>query len=180
MKSFKKNLCNDSACIDSDIKLYYHSIFKIAFTFVKNKCDSEDIVQETFLEFLMNKHQFESEEHEKAWLIKVVINKSKDFLNSYWNKNTEVLSEKTSFEFTKEESDLFDVISSLDEKYKTVIYLYYYEKYTISEIVFIINSNSNNVCQLLKRGRSKIKRILENDYDYHKNISKRFQLKNNL
>lgn len=165
LNSVKEDLCFDVTYINSIIKLYYHSIFRVAYTFVRNKHDSEDITQDTFLELLKNNQPFESEEHKKAWLIKVAINKSKNFLNSYWNKNTEALRENIPCELTKEEFDLFGAVSSLDEKYKVVIHLFYFEKYTIPEIADILNSNSNSVKTLLVRGRKKIKRKLGDDYD---------------
>jgi RNA polymerase sigma-70 factor (ECF subfamily) len=170
LKSIKEDLCIDATYMDSIIKLYYHSIFRVAYIFVKNKHDSEDITQETFLELLKNNQPFGSKEHEKAWLVRVAINKSKNFLNSYWNRNTEALREDIPFKFTKKEFDLFDAISSLDGKYKTVIHLFYFEKYTIPEIANILDSNSSSVNTLLIRGRKKIKRKLGDDYDDKKII----------
>lgn len=104
--------------------------------------------------------KFESEEHEKAWLIRVTINCSKNLLQSGFLKNTSELKEDIIFE-TKERHDIYYAVQKLPLKYRTIIYLYYYEDYKINQISKIIRVNENTVKSRLARARQKLKQDLE-------------------
>lgn len=104
--------------------------------------------------------KFENEEHEKAWLIRVTINCSKNLLNSKFLKNTTELKEDIVFK-TKERHDIYYAVQELPLKYRTIIYLYYYENYKINQISKIIKTNENTVKSRLARAREKLKQNLE-------------------
>lgn len=105
---------------------YFNMIYKLALSQTKDKQHAEDVCQDVFLKFLSSDKEFTSEEHAKAWLIRVAINASKSIFTSSWFKKTVPLSEGENIAFeTKEESNVFYAVADLPFKYKTVIHLFY-------------------------------------------------------
>ena len=127
-----------------------------------NKESSEDVFQEVFLRLAKKMPNFESEEHEKAWLIKVTINCSKNVVNSKFAKNTTELNEEIIFE-TKERHDIYYAVQELPLEEKTIIHLYYYENYKINEISKILKIKENTLKSKLKRIREKLKLEMEEE-----------------
>ncbi|MCI5603226.1 MAG: RNA polymerase sigma factor [Lachnospiraceae bacterium] len=141
------------------------SVYRLCFSYLKNVTDTEDIVQETFVKAFMRDKAFENERHEKGWLIMTAGNLCKDLLSHWWRKNRnlddyETLQAKAGFDI----DETFIEIMKLPPKYKTVIYMYYYEEYSTREISEILKKNKSTVCSLLKRGREILKeRLGENN-----------------
>ena len=146
--------------LESMIEKYSDMVYRLALTRTKSKENSEDVYQEVFLRLYRKLPKFESEEHEKAWLIRVTINCSKNLLNSSFFKNTTNLEEEISFE-NKERHDIYYAVQSLSLKYRTIIYLYYYEGYRINEISKILKINENTVKTRLSRAREDLKQKIE-------------------
>ncbi len=124
--------------------------------------DTEDIFQTVFMKYLLSSNEFESDEHEKAWFIRVTINCCKDLLKSFFKKNTvplEIIAEQ-SVEMPSENSHVLEAVLSLPKKYKEVVYLYYYEEYTAVEISKILSKNVNTVYTLLSRAKALLKEKL--------------------
>ena len=145
--------------VHKSILKYSNSIVRVAFAYVKNIADAEDIAQDTFLTYLDKKPIFESDEHEKAWLIRVTINKCKNFLKASWFKKRSQLTENLSY-LPKEESDILYSVLELDKKYRIPIHLYYYEGYSINEIAKILDTKPSTVGTWLDRGRKILKEKL--------------------
>lgn len=154
-----KNSLELNEYITQAVNKYSHNIIKIAFTYVKNIADAEDIMQETFLSFMQQNPIFESEEHEKAWFIRVAINKSKDYLKSGRFKNIVPMTEDLSY-LPEEERGVLEEVMKLDKKYRIPIHLYYYEGYSINEIANIMQTKSSTIKTWLSRGRNILKKIL--------------------
>jgi len=117
-------------------------LLRVAFTYMKNMSDAEDIVQEVFLKLVRNYPPFENDEHEKAWLIRVAINLSKNRLKSAWFRKTEPIYD-SSLSFSDEEKFVMDAVLELPAKYRSVILLYYHEGYSIREISGILKRFRN-------------------------------------
>ena len=120
-------------------EIYYRhvdTVYRICFSYMKNAADTEDMVQETFLKLMTNGQQFQSENHEKAWLIVTASNTCKDELRR-WKRRLEHLGSQTAFYQTTHEpcNSLLDAILALPTKYKDVVYLHYYEGYHITDVV---------------------------------------------
>lgn len=152
-------LKNKSEYLDYMVNKYANMVYRIALTRTNNKLDSEDIFQEVFLRVTKKMPIFENEEHEKAWMIRVTINCSNSLLTSNWKKKLEPLKEEIEFE-TKERHDVYYEVAKLPTKYRTVIYLFYYEGYKINEISKILNTNESTVKTQLARAREKLKKNL--------------------
>lgn len=156
----KKLQVNNDDSITVYLEKYSNMVRKICFLYLRNDTDVEDVFQEVFLKLLLNETPFKSAEHEKAWVIRVTINKCKDILKSFWRKNIDSFENiELPFE-DKAENELMQVVLSLPEKYKEVIYLYYYEGYTVPEMVKLLKKNENTIYSNLHRARALIKQKL--------------------
>lgn len=142
------------------IRQYADMIYRIAFQNLKNPADAEDIFQEVCLALLTKNAPLYDENHIKNWLIRVTINKCSNFHKSVWQSRTESISNHTEL-IAPETSALMDELNALPKHYRNVIYLYYYEDYTIPEIAEILGKSKNTINSQLQRARKKLKKILE-------------------
>lgn len=150
---------------DKDIKdinyivnTYSDMLFRLAYQYTRNSSESEDIVQDVFIAML-KKMPFKTEEYLKAWLIRVAINKSKNYLKSM-RKKVLALDENIKVP-TYTHEDGLEEITLLPEFDRNVIYLYYYEGYSIKEIAKITGKSANSINIRLCRAREKLKNLLE-------------------
>ena len=149
------------------IDQYADTVRRICMVHLKNYDDTEDIFQTVFLKYVLHSAPFDSEEHEKAWIIRVTINACKDSLKNVFRRRTVPLDQiiEKPQEMTEDHSDLLEAVLALPEKYKDVIYLYYYEGYSAAEIGSILKKNVNTVYTLLTRARQILKTKLEGVID---------------
>lgn len=146
---------------------YGDMILRVAFSYMKNTYDAEDIVQEVFLKLVSNKYTFDNTEHEKAWIIRVTINLCKNKLKSFWfNKTSEMSDEIKYYDKINENDSILKAVMGLPVSYRMVIHLYYYEQYSTKEIADVIGKKESTVRSLLYRGREKLKNILKEEYDF--------------
>ena len=146
------------------INNYSDMVYKVALTRCGNVENAEDVFQNVFMKLSEKMPKFKSEEHKKAWLIRVTINFSKNMNMSAWNRKVVTLDENMEFE-TKEESDVFSVVCDLPQNYRTVIYLYYYEGYKVEEIAKLMSSTSGTIKTWLHRAREILKTKLEGGFE---------------
>ena len=147
------------------VEMYADMVRRICLVHLKNKHDMEDVFQNVFLKYMLYKGSFENEEHEKAWLLRVAINASKDYLRSFFRRNVvsfEALHEVEAEE-AEEHREVLEAVLSLPVKYKDTIYLHYYEGYSAAEIGRILGKKENTVYSLLFRGREMLKEKLGGD-----------------
>lgn len=144
-------------------KKYCPLIFRVAFAEVKSHADAEDVLQDTFMKLLRYHPVFESEEHEKAWLIRTTINLSKDLLKSKWQRTTVGMDTVPNEEkvymkvpYLEQDDTLWRVLE-LAEKYRQPLYLFYYEDYSIREIASVLDMPESTVKTNLRRGREILK-----------------------
>lgn len=135
------------------------TVFRVAYSLVKSCADAEDITQEAFLRLYKSSEQFKSDENVKAWLIRVAINISKNHLTSAWTRRKTQLPEEPALE-KDEDYALLEALNRLDKSYRAVIYLHYYEGYSVSEISRLLGISESNVKARLKRGRDRLKKYL--------------------
>lgn len=149
------------------IEEYKNHLYVAAFSVCKNAEDAEDVIQDTFVQYYTTKKEFDNEQHIRAWLIRVAINKAKNVNRTFWRMNKVSLEdymETLTFE-TPESKDLFETVMKLPEKYRIVIHLFYYEDYTINEIAKILNLSLSNVKVRLSRGRAMLKEVLKEEWE---------------
>lgn len=141
------------------VRLYRGTVFRLAYSCLKNREDAEDISQEVFLRLYNSKESFQADENVKAWLIRVTVNLSRNLLKSCWRKRRTELDKEIPFSQEKENS-LYDFISRLKPEYSIVIHLFYYEGYSIKEISKICRISSSAVRTRLARARNQLKEML--------------------
>ena len=147
---------------------YQDNLYIIAFNVCKNAEDAKDVVQDTFIQYYSAKKEFDNEQHIRAWLIRVAINKAKNVNGTFWRKNKislEDYMESLVFE-APESEELFETVMHLPEKYRIVIHLFYYEEYSVHEIADILKLSESNVKVRLSRGRSLLKEKLQEEWEY--------------
>lgn len=136
------------------VKTYGDSMLRAAYSVLRSTEDAEDAVQDAFLKLLQKKPQFKNSEHEKAWLLRVTINISKNILKSSSRSSLPMTEE---IPYSDEKSELLAVVMSLPERYRTVIHLYYYEGYSIKETAAILKLPAATVGTRLARARNLLK-----------------------
>lgn len=143
------------------IEKHADMVRRICFMYLKNNDDVDDIFQEVFLTLLKHRKSFDSDEHEKAWLIRVTINKCKDLRKSFFKSRVCSLDEmELPFE-DERENEVMREILALPPKYKDVIYLFYYEGYTAPEISKLLGVKVNTIYTHLLRAKAILKEKLE-------------------
>lgn len=146
------------------IEKHTDTIIRICFSYMKNINDAEDLTQEVFVKLMEKGPLFESDEHEKAWIIRVAINLCKNRLKTAWFRKTVSLDE-VNFNFTSKENEVLSAVHKLPEKYRVVILLYYFEGYSISEIASILGERESTIGSKLFRARKLLKASLKEDFD---------------
>ncbi len=152
---------NSENYIRAIIDKYSTLLFRICFCILCNRDDAEDALQDTFLRYLTKSPEFESEEHEKAWLIKVATNISKNMLMLRIRRNYVNLDELGDIGIDDKDFETFEMIMSLPSKYKLVLTLYYIEGYKVKEIANIVSASEEAVRKRLQRGRELLKKEFE-------------------
>ena len=141
---------------------YMDMVFRLAFSYMKSASDADDVTQNVLLRLLRNTKPFESEEHARFWLVRVTMNECKRALRSQWRKAGDIEEYANELHFeTQEHSDLFYAVMELPEKYRTAIYLYYYEDYSTDEIARLTGTPAATVRTRLRRGRELLRAGLE-------------------
>lgn len=146
---------------------YQNNLYAAAFNVCRDAEDAKDVVQDTFIQYHLLKKDFDNEQHIRAWLIRVAINKAKNMNRTFWRKNKVPLEEyieTLAFE-TPESEELFETVMKLPEKYRIVIHLFYYEDYTVHEIADILKISESNVKVRLSRGRVMLKEKLQEEWE---------------
>lgn len=140
---------------------YVDDIFRLCFSFMKNQMDAEDVVQETFLKYFYSHKEFESPDHLKAWLIVTASNHCKDLLKQWWRKrkNLDDYEEAAGGEVVVAD-EMMELVMSLPEKYKTAVYLYYYEGYDSREIASLLHKPDSTIRTYLQKARKILKQEL--------------------
>jgi len=136
------------------------TVYRVCYSFMKNKADTEDMVQETFLRLVSTKKRFENERHERAWLIVTASNLCKDSLKKWWRKNENIEDFLDIAEEPKQEDSILDIILQLPEDYKDAVYMYYYEGYTTVEIASHLGCPEATVRSRLMRARNKLQTMM--------------------
>lgn len=157
---------NQSAALPPEQALEHFGdmVLRAAFGMVKNQQDAEDIAQEVFLALVHKAPVFENLEHQKAWLLRVAINRSKSHLTSAWMRKRSDLTENIPSPFTAQENIVLDAVFALPIKYRQVVYLHYIEGYTAAEIGKLLNLNPNTVLSQLSRARTRLKETLKGEF----------------
>jgi len=142
---------------------YADMVRRICMVHLKNYHDTEDIFQTVFLKYVLSSDTFQSQEHEKAWFIRVTINACRDLLRSFFRRNTvsmEEIEEMAGSFGTEEDSEVRQAVLRLPEKYRDAVYLHYFEGYSAAETGKLLGKKENTIYTLLSRARDILGREL--------------------
>lgn len=142
---------------------YHQNLFAVAFNVCKNREDAEEVVQDAFIQYHLKRLDFQSEEHIRAWLIRVTINKAKNAARTFWRRHRTSLEETMAvLNFNDQESEqLFEAVMALPQKYRIVVHLFYYEDYSIHEMAELLSLSESNVKTRLSRARAMLRDTLK-------------------
>ncbi|MDD6213759.1 MAG: sigma-70 family RNA polymerase sigma factor [Firmicutes bacterium] len=148
------------------VEKYFNMIYKLALSQTGEKEHAEDVTSDVFLKFISTDKKFETEEHIKAWLIRVTINCSKGIFSNSWFKKTVPLEDNITVDMPDNESEVYEAVLSLPHKYRAVIHLFYYEELSVAQIAKYMKINESTVRSQLHRGREMLKIKLKGEDEY--------------
>lgn len=160
------NVTEYNSCVDKYLKMVY----RISFHYFGNREDAEDVSQDVFLKLYSHNTKFESEEELKAWLIRVTTNTCHSYFRNPFRKRKTEIDEKEIENIVGSSSSeqeiinrkvVMDAAMSLPERYRIVVYLYYYEEYSICQISNTLNIKETTIQTRLSRAREKLKSVLK-------------------
>lgn len=147
--------------VNAAMERYGDTVRRLCMVHLKNDADTQDIFQTVFLKYVLRSVPFESEEHERAWFIRVTVNACRDLLKSFFRSRVVPLDEAVAAcAPAPEDSGVLQAVLSLPPRYKDVVYLHYYEDYTAPEIARILGKNVNTVYTLLSRAKKLLREQL--------------------
>lgn len=149
---------------------YGDRILRLAYSYLQNREDAEEILQDTLVQFLKTAPTLESREHEKAWLLRVAANLSKNRLKYNALRRTDQLAEELVSEDREDLSFVWEAVKALPLAYREVIHLFYQEGYSTGEIAGLLGQRETTVRSRLARGREKLKAILGEAYDFDEKV----------
>ncbi len=143
--------------------LYKNDVYRLAYSYTKNKSDTDDIAQNVFIKLYKHKDILKLDNDDiKKWLFKVTINECKSLFLSHWRIKVSLFDDKD-IKVSDSNNDLLDVIANLNKKERIIVFLHYYEGYKIKEIAEMMKLSEVNVKVLLSRTRKKLKNMMEGD-----------------
>lgn len=149
---------------------YGNSILRYAYSYLHNMSDAEEVLQDTLVQFLKTAPVFETRQHEKAWLLRVAANLSKNLLAYNSVRRTDELNDELVAENREDLSFVWEVVKSLPENYREAIHLFYHEGYSTAEIAKILDRKETTVRSDLLRGRAKLKEVLKGAYGFEETV----------
>ncbi len=148
--------------LELHIKAHRATVFRLAYSMLKNREDADDATQDAFVRLYLSHDSFAAEENVKAWLIRVTINLCKDSYRSAWNRHKSDVQTDIPCE-DKRELHLLDSVKRLKPENAAVIYLFYYEGYSVNEIAQLRKTTSAAVRTRLTRARKQLKAMLSEE-----------------
>ena len=164
------NIAEYNSCVEKYLKMVY----RISFHYFGNREDAEDVSQDVFTKLFSSTVKFKSDEDVKAWLIRVTTNMCHSYYrNPFRRRRTEI--DETELENIADISSseqrlvdrkvVIDAVMSLPEHYRIIVYLFYYEEYSIHQISSILKIKETTIQTRLSRAREKLRNILSDSFE---------------
>jgi len=150
--------------IERVIRIHGDRLFRMCAVMLGNADDAEDAVQETVIRYFQKAPQFENEEHEKAWLLRVASNRCRDMLRFRSRHPQTDIDSLYDLAAEQPACDILDALMTLPEKFRLVMLLYYVEEYGVGEIAQIIRKTPSAVKMRLHKGRKLLGEIYRKEY----------------
>ena len=160
--------CN-AAELEQVMDTYGTTVYRLAYAQLRSAADAEDIYQEVFLRYFRKRPRFDSEEHRKAWLLRVTLNRTRSHATSAWRRHTVPLEDRHSFP-EPESQHLDDALSQLRPGDRSLLHLYYFEELSVREIAQLLDRRESTVRTQLTRARDRLKTIMKGEAQYERSI----------
>ncbi len=159
--------------VEEVLAKYSDMVYRLAYARTMSQYDAEDITQDVFIKYMKHQHEFQDDEHRKAWLIRVTVNASKSLMTTAWNRKKVsmedvegVLEGKSGLDELDMDQLLLKEVAKLKEKYRIVVHLFYFEELSVKEIAQVTGMKESTVKSNLFRAREILKQNLkEEDFD---------------
>ena len=148
--------------LEQVLKIYGNTVYRLAYACMRSAMDAEDIYQDVFLRYFQKRPVFGSEEHRRAWLLRVTVNRARTVFRSAWFRHTVPLDERVVFE-EPEEKKLDEALLRLSSKDRELLHLFYYEELSVREIGKLLRRKESTVRTQLTRARRHLAEILKGD-----------------
>ena len=153
---------------DAVMRKYSDMVYRLAYSRTGSTFDADDILQDVFLRYIRADKTYNDEEHRKSWLIRITINCTRSYAASAWKRHTDYSepdpnlgAEDPHLSQTETKSDVMNALLKLPEKYRTAIYLHYYEDMSVAQVAKAVGTTETNVKTRLSRGRDMLRELLE-------------------
>lgn len=143
--------------IEGALQRHGRQILHLAWSYLHSQADAEDVLQDAMVQLMKTSPQFQSEDHEKAWLLRVAINLCKNRLKNPWRQHDELPEDYPAQGIPEESMELLQAVSALPLKYREVIHLFYYEDATTAQIAALLGKHESTVRSLLSRAREMLR-----------------------
>lgn len=152
--------------VENIVIKYSDTVYKIAYSMTRSRSDADDIFQDVFMKYFEKNIEFENEEYEKAWLIRVTINMCKMLYRKKSIRKEEELDENMNISTNNDDKSVLEYVRKLPIKYHSVIYLHYYEGYQVNEIAKMLKTTSGTIKSRLSRARKLLQKNMEGEFNY--------------
>ena len=167
----KEELFGRHGTVNAETAIYTYGemVYRLALIQMKNRSEADDVFQEVFLRLVKYKDRIRSEEHLKAWLLRVTLNCCKKEFDKAFRRNTVAMEKECkseeSYEMAMPGNPVYEAVLALPENYKSVVHLFYDEQYSVREIGKILEVSESVVKTRLYRGREMLKEALKGEWE---------------
>ncbi len=170
LSSVRRETEADPALVRENAAYYFkrfgNAVLRLAYSYLHNTADSEDVLQETMMQYIRCAPRFENDRHAKAWLMRVAANLSQNRIGSNKIRAADELDETLAAEAREDLSFVWQAVKGLPVHQREAIHLFYQEGYSTAEIAGILGRNESTVRSDLKRGREALRAVLKEAYDF--------------
>lgn len=145
---------------------YAAMLYRLCAVQLGNNSDAEDVVQDVFVKYISVLPEFNDDEHEKAWFIRVAINRCHDKRRSKFFRTAVPLDSVTQLAAEEDNASVLEELMLLPEKYRTPLVLHYVEGYSVKEIAKLMELTASTVKVRLHRARAMLRVEIEEAYSY--------------
>ncbi len=150
--------------LEQVIRTYADTVYRLAYAHMRNPSDADDVFQDVFLKYAEKAPSFVSEEHRKAWLIRVTINRCRShYRSSWWRKIVPLTDAEQHALPGPAEPQLDEALAKLPARYRSLLHLYYFENYDCGEIAEFTGQSASTVRSSLTRARRALGKLLEGE-----------------
>ena len=150
---------------EETIRRFAGMVYRLAYAKTGSRSDADDVFQEVFLRYVRKRPMWESDDHAKAWFLRVTVNCANSLLASPFRRRSVPLLEESAVPPPRPEAgaDLARAVSRLPRAYREVVHLFYYEDYSCAQIAAVLHRREATVRMQLTRARRLLQQMLEAD-----------------